>query len=658
MLAILLFAGISLFGQSPDTIKLKEVIISGEVQSVQKTLIPKHLLSGTNPNIADALNQIPGFFKVQANNYSITYRGQYGNRLRIEQNGNRRSGVTPEGGYFAEDINPSDVNEVRVVNGAEKAIFGSGSSGGVIQMNEVSDFEKGRSSNHQIYAAYADNNQNRILGFSSRLIKSKLIFRLSGRHQNANDYQIPDGTTINNSASRQNNLSFKLLIKDQNNQHLWDISQQISEGLWNRPQGFQNNPLELRSFQNNQNLQTTVKLSSNINAQINLTNRASLLILQTDQVIRNFNPEMTDINVERIRTYNKRSFDYEGAAEFKANNQTSLKGGIDLYYSSLEELNSESNFIDNTFTENELVDERLDYQGGIFGLMNRQINKLAVTATIRLDIARIGNRDQLTTFSAATGGIDLSWALTDHLKSTWSAGRFFRYPTQQEAVGEFFGGRGIFLGNPDIKPEYSHQLDWTIGGVKSKFSYQLTGWFHHFNGRISPIPTGDGEFTYENVENASIAGSECVVSYQTNSYKNQYTITFTGTAMKGDVLAENSLTETIEPLIGIPPARVRLLGTIKRKMGKNNTVSTEVVIEKLADFDRLPDRFINQTFAVVPTDGYLLLNAGVAFTHLFEKNRFTLSFRGTNLSNTAYFPFGTRVLDMGRNLRFSVKYQF
>lgn len=311
------FAGISLFGQTSDTIKLKEVIISGDNQTIEKALIPSHLISGTNPNITDALNQLPGFFKVQSNNYSITYRGQYGNRLRVEQNGNRRSGVTPEGGYFAEDINPSDIDEIKIVNGAEKVIYGSGSSGGIIQLNDVDKFEEMKSPIHHIYTAYSSNNQNRILGMMTGFQKERLKLRISGRFQDTGDYKTGDGTTVNNSSYQQNNLSLKLLIKGKNDKNLWDISQQLNNGNWNRPQGFQNNPLELRNFKNNYNSQSTVKHTSSIRPNIKLTNRASLLLLQTDQSIRSFNSDMTDINVERIRTYTKNTLDYEVAVDFQ-----------------------------------------------------------------------------------------------------------------------------------------------------------------------------------------------------------------------------------------------------------------------------------------------------------------------------------------------------
>ena len=660
MLAILIFAGISLFGQTSDTVKLKEVVISGDHQTIEKTLIPPHLISGTSPNIADALNQLPGFFKVQANNYSITYRGQYGNRLRVEQNGNRRSGVTPEGGYFAEDINPSDINEVKVVSGARKVIYGSGSSGGIIQLNDVDNFEKTSTTDHQIYTAYGSSNKNRILGMTTSLQKARIKLKVSGRFQGTDDYKTGDGTTVNNSSYQQNNLSLKMLIKNKNAKSLWDFSQQINNGNWNRPQGFQNNPLELRNFKNDYNSQTTVKHTSSVRPTIKLSNRASLLLLQTDQSIRSFNSDMTDINVERIRTYTKRTVDYEFATDFALGDNTSMQGGIDLYYSSLEELNSEDNYINNTFIENELIDERLDYQGGIFGLVDYKLAHLSVTGALRWDIASIGNQDQMRTFSAATGGIDLTVMFSDFIKSTWSLGRFFRYPTQQEAVGVFFGGRGTFLGNADIKPEYSHQLDWSVSGVKNKFSYKVTAWFHHFSGRITPIPTGENEFTYQNVENARTIGAEWLLSHhsQNSNDRHHFILNLSGTVLKGDVLAESSLSETIEPLVGIPPARIRLFGIFIVKVNEKSSLSTEAGLEKVADFSRLPDRFINQTFAVVPTAGYLLLNAGIEYTRQICQNKLSLSVRGTNLSNTNFFPFGTRVADMGRNILLAVKYRF
>lgn len=643
-----------------DTIRLKEVIINGELSKIESDLISKKLLTYTSPTIIDAIDRIPGFFKVQSNNYPLTYRGQYGNRLRIEQNGNRRSGVTPEGGYLAEDINPGEIGEINIVNGAEKAIYGSGSSGGVLQLNDSDDFKRTFNRPTALFATYGTNNSNRMLGINTGLYRKRFILKLSARHQNTGNYQAPGQQEIDNSSYRQNNLSLKASLKDASGKNQLFITQQFNEGSWNRPKGFQNNPLELRNFKNRYNYQTNVRLKSALKKNLKLENRVSLLLLETDQTINSFSANMQTLNLERIRTYTKNTLDYEGALQFKISENSSVKSGIDLYQSNLKELYTEFDHLNETIILEEFVAERREYQGGLFALLNHKMNKVDFMGSFRLDYARIGNQNALSTFHTVTGGTDVSWLISKLLKSTWSVGRYFRYPTQQEAVGVFFGGRGTFLGNPDINPEYSHQLEWKLGGTKNQLSYQLSAWYHHFNERITAIPTRDNTFTYMNVENARTIGAEWIVSYQSKQLTNDayYIITFSGTSIRGDELTDNSLFETTEPLVGIPPTRVRLFATYIRKLNQKTNVSIDTGIEKIAAFDRLPERFINQTFAVVPTAGYWLINAGIEINHQFPNKQMVFNIRGTNLTNSSFFPFGTRVTEMGRNMLLSIRYEF
>lgn len=640
-------------------INLEEIIVRGDQEKIEKQAIPTWLLSPVTPDVIDALDRIPGLSNVQSVNYPIVYRGQYGNRLRIEQNGNRRAGITPEGGYLADDINPGDVNSIKMITGVEKVIYGSGASGGVLKIDQFGHFNEKKDRLHEAYLSYGTNNRNRIAGFRSGMKGEHLNFFLTGRNQKAEDYQTPSQHTITNSAYYLNNVSAGLQYRDQAKKNVFNLMHTYSNGNRERPQGFQANPLELRNFRNRYTHQTSLEHTINREEKSKTSQRLSMLFLETNQVIDSYSSEMAELRLNRTRTYLKRAVDYDAKHRLHLGNQI-LTLGTDLYHSHQRETNNEKDFISGESRPEELTGIRREYQAGLFAMSDHSFDQFDLRTAIRFDRALIGNGDSLSDFGALTGGADLTWKQSDHLLSVISVGRFFRYPTPQEAMGVFFGGRGIFRGNPDIRPEYSHQAEWTIKSVIRKIHLQVTAFYHHFNDRITALPVADGSFLYENVEFARTKGIEfiAVQSLGDNRQSHQGKLTLTASMTRGDIMQGGNFSDQAEPMIGIPPADVRLGGQYIYRMRQNLVFRMAGDISRTADFHRIPERFINQTFAVVPTDGYWLVNLHPELEIQTTGTTIITGISIRNLTNSAYFPFGTRVMEMGRNVIFSVRVAF
>ena len=247
------------------------------------------------------------------------------------------------------------------------------------------------------------------------------------------------------------------------------------------------------------------------------------------------------------------------------------------------------------------------------------------------------------------------------------AERYFRYPNQLETTGEAARGRGIFIGNPDISPEYSYQLEWRLSGKRSSFSYQLNSWYTYFQGRISEVPQDNGTFTYENLDNARNMGVEIVFNKKiplfqasngasANAFAHLLDLSITGTAIVGDELAEGLFSEAIDPLLGVPPARLSLMARYTGPLVQGTEWSVHSKLDRVSEFSRFPGGFNNQTFGIEEAPAYWLLGIGVEVEKQIGIHSLQLGVNATNLTNSNYFPFGTRVMEMGRNFQFNLRW--
>ena len=656
-------------------VRLSEVVITSDQQRIAGHVVPPHELKGSSANIANALDHLPGFFKVQNNNYSLVYRGFYGNRLRIEQNGARRTGVTASGGFFGEDVNPENISQISIVNGVDKAIYGSGAMGGVVLMDEWRTPSKNSAS---VYQSYATNNSLLISGLKTTLADHRKGVTISLRNSQSGDYQIPvDGfgngsgnVPVNHSAYEQSSVSVAGFLRDPSGKHLLNLIQKASKGLWERPQGFQNNPFELRSFRNKHNYQTDLRHVYNDQGKWRIKQQVSLQFMETDQIQRSFNATMENLNIERTRTYLKSTQGYRVTASWNTSSPWKMEFGLDGYRSVLDERESENNMINDFVTNDEPVSVRRDLQGGLFALLGNSRKDWYYRLATRLDIGEIASDDNRQTLTVVTGGLEAGWQVSKLLSSRWSLGRFFRYPSQLEATGVVFGGRGTFFGNPEIQPEYSYQLEWQLSGKRQNLSYQLTSWYTYFDGRISEVPTGNNTFTYENVANAQNIGLEFVLNQRfllppssssvttpTETSSRAISVMLTGTYIIGDELSEGIFSEAVDPLLGTPPSRWSFMTRYEGRWLQTDW-SIHSRLDRVHRFDRLPTGFINQTFGVVEVPAYWLLNVGVEMEKEISRYQLHLGINGTNLTNSRYSPFGTRVPEMGRNLQFNLRCSF
>lgn len=633
--------------QQKDTVvtNLDSIIVFGRADLRQITQIAPYLLKGTHADLIDALDHIPGIFKVHETGYPLVYRGMSGNRLRIERNGVLRTGVVDQG-YLVDDFNPENVRSINIVQGAERVLYGSGAIGGVIQINE---FDASFRRKNRVYSAYSTNNRGKSLGLSYNKQFGQFGILFSGRSIDTGNFRYANKTEANNSARDQINLTLSTMLQNPTNGFLASWNHNLNSGLLERPQGFQNNPYELRSFKNRFTYQTDFGFKNKFKKGIILEQRLWGLFIETDQERKNYNSSYESVNVFENRTYIKSSFGYRGKAHTPLKEGLKLTTGADFVGSWLKEQTVVEDFLNPNFNDNDTA-FRNEQMIGLFGMFTFQQPSFIYKAALRQDFASIGNQDESLNFNAITGGIEVNWLTSDQMKNTFSLNRQFRYPTKEEALGVFYGGRGAFYGNPNIEPEFSHQLEWQMAGYLGTWEYGFESWLAILSNRISEVFLGDGEYTYENTALARTWGWEAYLSYEWGNIlgNDKLRTSLNGSFIQGDELTQGWLSNGT-PLVGIPPARVRFVGQYKKQYTDNVSFDIHFNLDRVARLNRLPEGPIRQTWGVLEAKAYWLLQLKIEAQWQWKNHILNSGVSIANLTNTEYFPFGTRVMGMGRN---------
>jgi len=630
------------------------VTVLGSTELLQSALNSRNLLKGTEPELINALDQLPGIFKIHEAGFPLVYRGMSASRLRIERNGALRSGFVQQG-YLLEDINPDNVSQLRIVKGAESVLYGTGGSGGVITIDENA---LERSVKSSLYLAYGSNAGTRTIGLKTGKKGKGLNWLLSGRVSGADDFNAGDGSAINNSARNQNGLNLSLQ-KSFSPTTLLTWNHDLSNGSIERPQGFQNNPFELRKYKNHYSYQSNFKAETDLDNGDRLEQNAWVVFSENDQQIRNFNGSFTELNVFENRNYTRQSFGYRVNWLKHSNEALKWRIGGDFISARMDQLDVRDNFINQVFDIVTFTQSRRENMGGLFGMAQLHKGKLDIDFSLRADMASIGNAEQRNDYTILSGGISLEWKANDRTSQNLSLTRQYRYPTQDESLGVIFGGRGIFRGNPDIKPEYSNQLEWSITSKRGHWEYAFSTWLSLFEDRISELFLGNGEFTYRNLSRARTAGFDARIDYVVPGLPtgDLAVLSLTGSLIRGDDLGtEGWFSSGEDPLIGIPPRRLRLSGRWQKAFSTKFSLTSSVDLEYIDDYDRLPSGTIRQTFAVQPTDGYVLLNLDLSGNLAFKSRTIQFGVRATNLTNSTYFPFGARIMGVGRDIRIYTRF--
>jgi outer membrane receptor protein involved in Fe transport len=632
--------------------KLDEVIISAPAAVREKQLDPSKIAESGASNVIQALDKIPGIFKVHEHSYALVVRGVYGSRVRIERNGINREALMDEG-YLMQDVNPGQVGEIELIQGAESIIYGSGSMGGIVRIEDLGVFNDHRNT---IFLGWSSNNNERSTGINQSYRKKNFGLLYSGRLLESDNIHFPGDSAALNSEVWSVNHSLSIGCKLPRNKGSLEWRNSFSRGLWERPQGFQNQPLEFRNLRDALNISSDLLWTIKLDEKKSLKSRFWYMHQDSYQDKRNYNPFFTQINFFESRNYILGNTGIR--CEYLQKWSTSqLRGGIDLAYMTYNEIWAEEDYLLGRFNPESFTQFREDLRMGIFGLFERSAEKYSWKITARGDQAHVRSDSLNTLWPALTGGAEITWKPTDGIRNTFSISRHFRYPETKESVGIVFGGRGVFSGNPNIRPEHSTNAEWGFRFRQGPFHIYLNGWFSWYDSRISEYLVEEGQYSYFNSERARIVGLEAGIEYRKLFLERYILVAVANTSLiQGDKLTINQgIFQAGEALIGIAPGRFRESIEIGRHGEDGWKFSAGINADHVLALSRLPKDYVPGIIGTNEADAYFLFGANLSATKNLGKRTIGANITFQNLLDTVYFPFGAYIPGMGRNMRIGLR---
>ena len=642
---------------SPSTIEVKEVVITGTAFSASNkknstsASIVSHedLLTKPANNIIDAISHVPGVSQITTGNAisKPVIRGLSYNRVVTVANG-----VKQEGNQFGDEhgieIDQFSAGRVEVLRGAASLLYGSDALGGVINIENpvpVPDPE-GR-----MHAEFLSNyNTNSGLTSNSLMFaenRNGFVYRVHGTYKNAYSFQTPTGYYPNSGYIEAN----------------YDLQ----AGL-NRPWGYVH--LDFSSFHDKIGFYDPDNITGTTNANAIFTNGNMGVYSNSDFKDRRLSFPNQDVrhlkvavnsNIQLGEGKIKSVFGYQRniRQEIPDPNSTSLYLDLNAYSYDLKYYFKEKNgwepvlgtsaefqYGDNTSVKanSTLIPSYHSSAVGLFAYLKKTWSTRTVDGGIRWDYRGLDGMQYLNRLSTliypafknnvsnVSGALGFTQECGKYLSFKTNAGTAFRGANIAELAsnGVHEGTFRYEIGNPNLSPERSYQVDASFSYSSDQLEASLGGFLNYINNYIYYINTNqetilvgtDNIPVYRFVQNdAALRGVEASFTVHPVKYVHFENIF-------SYVFAKNRTLN--KPLPLIPAANLR------------NELKFEPTIKGLSKsyiFVAL-DNYFNQNRVddfETATIGYSLIDVGVGTTIRLKRQQLTLYIAAKNLADQKYY---------------------
>lgn len=193
-------------------------------------------------------------------------------------------------------------------------------------------------------------------------------------------------------------------------------------------------------------------------------------------------------------------------------------------------------------------------------------------------------------------------------------GRAFRFPSLSESFYTGITGRRFVIGNPDLEPESSWNIDVGLKIASRKFAMGLYIFTNHIQDMIERYRNEEDIYTYDNIDAGRIYGGEIEIEYNP----------FTNFELFGHFFYyKGKSTTTDEPLNDLPSPRISLDG----KVFIDRFWLQLDFLHSLKKTDPGPAEMENGAYTVLDIKG------GIYFS-----SAFSLYVKISNLLNDLYYP--------------------
>lgn len=709
------------FALAPQSFVLNEVVLTGVAKAAKKseTSIPvaildkNDLLQIASSNIIDAISTIPGVSQITVGP-SISkpvIRGLGYNRVVVINDGVRQEGQQ----WFDEfgiEIDANSINKVEVLKGPASLRYGSDAMAGVINFLSPTVVNEGNikgnlAGNFQTNNGLIDGSAN--LAGNHKGLSWDLLFTNLKAHNYKNKY---DGYVWNSSYSENNLKGIFGVNKKWGYSHLvlsmFNLKLGIIEGLRDSASG---------------NFKKHYLASDGTD---------STDIAPTDENKKYFNYPVIHQHVRHYKAVLDNSFVLgSGRLSFKAGLQINYrqeanditKGDIYNNYFSLKTFNYDAQYVlpeknkwDVSFGLNGMLQSSKDkgivfvlpeynlFDIGAFSIVKKTLKKLSVTGGLRVDTRKFHGKDlfvdsagiRLTkidnyavqrftdyrsNFTGYSGSFGFTYDVTKKIYVKANVARGFRAPTAAES-----GQNGIHDGTPfyeigehNLKPENSLQIDGTLGINTDNITAELNAFNNRINNYIFPVKlesvAGGDSIREDNVAgfagpvfkyiagNANLSGGELMINIHPHHI--DWLHLETAYAVVRAIQLHQDISTKYLPYT--PPdkwqSKLKLSAQKLNKTFQNSYISFGI------DHYFKQDKFYYQFGNETATQGYTLLNLGIGTDikttnkticsiYLAVNNLNDVSYQ-SNMSRLKYTDINnatgrTGVYNMGRNISFKL----
>jgi len=557
-------------------------------------------------------------------------------------------------------MNLYDVERVEIIKGASSSIYGSGATGGIVNIitNSPQLYDR-YSLNGNIITEYNSVNDLSVLGGSLYSGSSFLSAKLSGSYRKANNTQTPEGE-LSNSQFEDYSFSGALNIFPIDN-HKLKIDYQLfrADDVGIPGASVFPNTAEVRyPFERRELFSVGYEIQNISKVFYKLSAKYSFQLINRDvenipHIVQNI-PASGGIPAKRVSVLK-----ITPGADHKNNNATlqgniwlfdshNLVAGIDYWdrsysgererFQLIEVLDSTGKVVSKT---NQITGEipvpNSKYRSlGIFAQDEFKLfdDRLSTTLGLRYDFINISAEKTLNPVYTITNGIlnnnppnqQIIWDSTDTINSSYSAnigfiyslfsnldltlglGTSFRSPSLEERFQYIDQGSVVRVGNPELKPEKGQSIDFGVRHYSDHLKIITSFFFSYYKDLVAEVSgnfEGRNALIKTNIGEARIYGFDLSADY---NFWRDYIFYTTASYVKGDdIKTEGNLPE-IPPLNGRVGFKLNFLEYIQADVSstiiaeQNDVAEGEITTPGYAVFNLLlnttPIKFSNLSFRI------------------------------------------------------------
>ncbi len=660
--------------------KVPVMVISASLYEQDENEVPKpvdlvtrdQLLANMHSNLTDVLAGTPGFTQIWEYHSPLVLRGMNSKRLLVMKNGNRKVGTFP-GGFFGQDLNVYEARSTEIVKGPGSVIYGSGAISGIVNIVSRSPFGA-RESSHELSLGYGSNNQEFLGLFQSSRTTPTGGFILGGRFRETDDMTYGNGTIGKNSDVQDKDLSLTLGRAVLGGELSLNLDYHL--GDWGKPRGFNGPGKAFTQIRNEEE-----RYHADFAYALPMAGwiRSLHLTGYFDGGTRDYYKYKHSLVQDRITGLDLVHYkDHYGGGRVYIVGQPATRhtitSGLDGYLFRLDNPAEIFDYYDDT------AGVLPGYEGAgqeSFGLFVNDELELSpawrLVLGIRHDMARVkegssagdGDEGRNRTRHATSGNVGVVYSPGTQTHLSANLGRAFRMPTAEEMFTEVISCKGIKLGNPDLQPEYSWNLDLGLRGraMAGRLEYDLALFYNRLDQYITEEVDREHEdvdFTYENTDAVIYGGEFSASALMGRPFTPRGGL---HAGLGASYVYGKDLTGQDDPLFGIPPLQISWEMKYRQRCSLSWLSRYSVAIKghHAAGQNRVPPvpgGGDGGPWGYETSEAHFTLDASLRMELAGLPGLPSVRLVVRNLMDESYWPFGSYLPAMGRNFKTVVSWAF